>query len=71
MNSFPTLNTERLNLIEIQQSHLGDIYDLFKDEAVTRYYNLLPLKEEKDAQPLLDWFCSRFKEGLGIRWGIL
>lgn len=70
MEQFPVLHTERLDLIEIQQVHLRDLYRIFGDKEVTRFYNLLPFKEEKEAQKLLDWFCCRFKDGLGIRWGI-
>lgn len=70
LENFPELQTERLSLIEIRQSHLNDYYQLFSDEEVTKYYNIVPFKEEKEAQKYLDWFSSRFKEGLGIRWGI-
>lgn len=70
MNTFPILHTERLDLVEIQQSHLNDIFKLFGDEEVTRFYNLLPLKEEQEGQKLLDWFRNRYKESLGVRWGI-
>ena len=54
MNEFPALTTKRLDLIEIQQSHLTDIYLLFSDKKVTEYYNLLPLKHEQEGQTLLD-----------------
>lgn len=67
MNHFPTLHTERLDLIEIRQSHLNDIFKLFGDEEVTRFYNLLPLKEEQEGQKLLEWFRNRYQEGLGVR----
>ena len=70
MNTFPTLKTKRLDLVEIQQSHLADIYLLFSDKKVTEYYNLLPLENEQEGQKLLEWFKNRFKDGLGIRWGI-
>jgi ribosomal-protein-alanine N-acetyltransferase len=70
MNHFPTLHTERLDLIGMQQSHLNDIFRLFGDEEVTRFYHLLPLKEEQEGQKLLDWFRNRYQEGQGIRWGI-
>ena len=70
MTVFPTLAAKRLDLIEIQQSHLTDIYLLFSDKKVTEYYNLLPLQQEQEGQKLLDWFSNRFKDGLGIRWGI-
>ena len=70
LDTFPILNTERLELIEIKQSHLGDIYKLFSNEKVTEFYNLLPLKNEQEAQKSIDWFKNRFKDKLGIRWGI-
>jgi ribosomal-protein-alanine N-acetyltransferase len=70
MNKFPDLTTERLDLVEIQQSHLKDLFLLFGDTKVTEFYNLLPLASEQEGQKLLDWFRSRFKDGLGIRWGI-
>ena len=70
LDAFPILHTDRLDLVEIKQSHLADIYKLFSDENVTRFYNLLPLTNEKEAQKSIDWFQSRFKDKLGIRWGI-
>ena len=70
MDPFPILHTDRLDLIEINQSHLADLYKLFGDENVTRFYNLFPLKTEQEAQKTVDWFQTRFKEKLGIRWGI-
>src|SRR5690554_1721432 len=68
--TFPLLSTDRLDLVEIKQRHLGDLYKLFSDENVTRFYNLLPLKNEQEAQKSIDWFQARFKDKLGIRWGI-
>jgi len=70
LDIFPVLHTERLDLIEITQAHLGDLYKLFGDEEVTRFYNILPFTKEQEAQKYLDWFQTRFKEKLGIRWGI-
>lgn len=67
---FPILETERLTLVEIKQEHLKDIFTLFGDEAVTRFYNLNTLLHEQEGQKILDWFSSRYKERLGIRWGI-
>ncbi len=70
MDNFPTLHTARLDLVEIQQQHLGDLFKLFSDTNVTRYYNLLPLANEQEAQKVIDWFGSRFAEKSGVRWGI-
>lgn len=69
-NKFPELQTERLTLIEINQSHLMDYFEIFKDENVTKYYNITPLKKPVEAQKYLDWFESRYEAGAGIRWGI-
>lgn len=68
--TFPTLETDRLSLIEIKQAHLKDLFALFGDSAVTRYYNVKTLLYEEDGQPLLDWFHRRYRDRQGIRWGI-
>jgi len=67
---FPELLTERLNLVEIKKNHLNDIKELFGNEKVTKFYNLLPFKTDQDAQKFIDWYHIRFKEGLAFRWGI-
>ena len=38
--SFPILRTKRLDLIEINQNHLTDMFKLFSDENVTEFYNI-------------------------------
>jgi ribosomal-protein-alanine N-acetyltransferase len=67
---FPILHTKRSDLLEIKQSHLSDLFELFGDKNVTEFYNTKTLTEEKEAQKYLDWFRSRFHDKLGIRWGI-
>ena len=62
LENFPELKTERLNLIEIKQSGLNDYYKLFSDERVARFYNIIPFKEEIEAQKYLYWFSNQFKE---------
>jgi len=70
LESFPTLHTERLDLVEIEQAHAVDIFKLFGDPKVTRFYNIVTLKEETEAQKIIDWFRDRFADKAGIRWGI-
>ena len=69
-DTFPTLHTERLDLIEIKQQHLGDLFKLFGNSAVTRFYNVVTLTEEHEAQKFIDHFHSRFVQKAAIRWGI-
>lgn len=70
LDTFPTLHTDRLDLIEIKQAHWGDIFKLFGDSRVTQFYNIVTLNNESEAQKFIDWFKKRFTEKLGIRWGI-
>lgn len=70
LDKFPTLHTHRLDLIEIKQEHLGDIFKLFGDSRVTQFYNIVTLNNESEAQKFIDWFKIRFTDKLGIRWGI-
>lgn len=68
--TFPTLVTNRLNLVEVKQEHLKDIFKLYGDKLVTAFYNVKTFVHEEDGQKYIDWFIGRFKERLGIRWGI-
>jgi len=67
---FPTLHTDRLDLIEITQNHLSDLFTLFGDAQVVRFYNLLPFQNESEGQRIIDLFQTRFTNQTGIRWGI-
>jgi ribosomal-protein-alanine N-acetyltransferase len=69
-NIFPTIQTDRLTLVEIGQEHLGDIFKLFSDTRVTQFYNVVTLTKESEAQKIIDWFQNRYIENAGIRWGI-
>ena len=67
---FPILTTPRLALVEIQQQHLADIFNIFSDTRVTQYYNIVTLQVLEDAQPFIDWFTLKFADKKGLRWGI-
>ena len=70
LKTFPALQTSRLDLIEIKQENLTDIFELFNDAKVTKFYNIATLANVGEAQRIIDWFQTRFKEKSGIRWGI-
>lgn len=69
-DTFPELESKRLKLVEIKQEYLKDMFVLFGDPEVTKYYNIKTFNEVKDAQIYLEWFRSRYEGRLGIRWGI-
>lgn len=67
---FPVLHTPRLDLVEIKQSHRPDLFRLFSNPEVTRFYNVATLTEESSAQKFIDHFQNRYKDKAAIRWGI-
>lgn len=68
--AFPVLHTERLDLIEIKNEHLEDLFRLFGNYRVTQFYNIVPLIDKEEAQKLIDHFRNRFASHTAIRWGI-
>lgn len=70
MKSFPELKTNRLYLIEIKNTRLEDIFNIYKDDKVAKYYGLFPLTELSEAKKEIEFFRKRYSENTGIRWGI-
>ncbi len=70
MTEFPVLETERLTFIEITKDSTTDIFDIFSNDNVTKYYNCYPFKLKEEALKVIDLLKERFKTGTGIRWGI-
>lgn len=67
---FPKLNTSRLNLIEMNESHVDDLFEIFSDEETMKFCDIWPDKDkERTMQRILN-FEKRFEEDRGIRWGI-
>jgi len=70
MREFPTLHSDRLDFIEIKEKHLDDLFRLFGDPEVVRFYNLLPFENPSEGMEFINWYKSRYNNGLAIRWGI-
>lgn len=69
-DKFPAIRTPHLELVQITEEHANDLFKIFGDEHVTRYYNLLPPEDERDCRRLIDHFRHRFETKSAIRWGI-
>ncbi len=67
---FPSLKTNRFDLVEINESHLENIFELYRDPKVTEFFDLIPLKSREEAKKEIDFYRKRFKDNIGIRWGI-
>lgn len=69
MNTFPTLETQRLLLNEQTFEDSTVIFSLFSDPEVTRFYDLF-FTEESEAVELIKNDAKRFNETKGIRWAV-
>jgi len=70
LDGFPFLETNRFDLVEINESHIENIFELYSDKKVTKFFYLIPLKNKLEAKKEIDFYKKRFKDNIGIRWGI-
>ncbi len=70
MKNFPILKTNRFDLVEINESHLENIFELYSDPKVTKYFDIIPLKDKTEAKREIKFYQKRFLDTIGIRWGI-
>ena len=64
------IQTKRLLLRPLTQSDAQDIFEIFSDKQVMKYYDLLPFKNIERASRQIDFFIKGFEERSMIRWGI-
>ncbi|KYG32257.1 GNAT family N-acetyltransferase [Alkalihalobacillus trypoxylicola] len=67
---FPTLETERLILREITKGDTNAIFTCFSNEFVTRFYGQETLLNIEQAEAMVNFFETNYKQKRGIRWGI-
>lgn len=67
---FPELDTNRLMLTQLVGEDAKEVFELFSDESVIKYYDLEAFKELSQATNLINFFKTRFQENTGIRWAI-
>lgn len=70
-NKFPTLETERLLLRELNVSDADDLFEIFGSEEVTKYYGMYVFKEIEEIKKMIRYFIDGFKEERQIRWCIV
>lgn len=70
MKTFPELKTERLVLRRITADDAPDIFAIFSNPEVTRYYDLDTFTRPSQAKDLIHRHEVQFERDAGIRWGI-
>ncbi|WP_430788054.1 GNAT family N-acetyltransferase [Virgibacillus flavescens] len=68
---FPILETDRLKLIHIDQSHELAYFEIMSNDSVTEFYGMDSLNSMDEAAKIIDSFQHTYKKKQGIRWGIL
>lgn len=64
------LESERLLLRPIKESDTDDIFEIFSDIEVMKYYDLLPFLTKDDAINQVEVFRKCLSEKTMVRWGI-
>ena len=64
------LESERLKLRPVTAGDADDLYDIFSDKQVMRYYDRLPITAREEADELAEMFIECMKKRTMIRWGI-
>ena len=67
---FPVLETDRFLLRESTVMDARDVFAIFSDDAVTRYYNIATFTDMDQARQVVASRRLRFASGQGIRWAI-
>ncbi|RAJ83586.1 ribosomal-protein-alanine N-acetyltransferase [Chitinophaga dinghuensis] len=70
-DAFPVLSTERLTLAPVSMAMLEDIFFIFNDPKVVRFYPVAPLANRGKAMERIQQYQRMFREKTGIRWVII
>ncbi|WP_313892342.1 GNAT family N-acetyltransferase [Psychrobacillus sp.] len=68
---FPLLETERLKLVEISEKYAENVYSIFSNEEIIRYYGMSAFTQKEQAVNMIESFSKRFEAKSSIRWGII
>lgn len=64
------LETSRLKLVEINSSHLNNLFDIYSDSETMKYWDRYAHKDLETTKDLLELLERRIREGTGMSWGI-
>lgn len=70
MKTFPVLETDRLALRRILPEDSADIFAIFSNPEVTRYYDLDTFTDRSQAVDIIKRHEIQYEKEAGIRWGI-
>lgn len=65
-----SMDLERVLLRPITADDADDLYEIFSDKQVMKYYDRLPLKSREEADELAKMFIDCLADRKMLRWGI-
>ncbi|PGL68865.1 GNAT family protein [Bacillus sp. AFS055030] len=68
---FPILETERLSLMQITQKNVDEVFSIFSNKELMKFYGMDPFTEKDQAVKMIDSFQTRFENQQGMRFGIV
>jgi len=66
----PTIDAERICLRCIEESDLDQLYSIFSDPKVMRYWSTLPLESFEEARTLLKEIQTGNQQRTMVKWGV-
>lgn len=66
----PTIEAERISLRCIEESDLDQLYSIFSDPQVMRYWSTLPLESIEEARTLLKEIQTGNQQRTMLKWGV-
>lgn len=68
---FPEVKTDEIILRELNFNDIKDMFEIFSDKELLKYYNILPHKTIEDTERLFFTFTNDYKDCKSITWGII
>jgi [ribosomal protein S5]-alanine N-acetyltransferase len=67
---FPTIDAQRIRLRSIEESDLEQLFAVFSDPQVMRYWSTAPLRNLDEALELLKEIQASNRQGTILKWGV-
>jgi [ribosomal protein S5]-alanine N-acetyltransferase len=71
LDTFPIVETERFLLRKMNATDAQSLFELFSDGDVTKHMGVEPLFEVKQAEELIQFMNSLFRDKKAFRWAIV
>lgn len=69
-NIFPRLETDRLILRDLRNADRAAIFRIYSDDVVSKFNPLARAQNVGDAEDIISYIRSIYRERLGIVWGV-